>query len=129
MNARILRQALLLAGLALLPALVSGAIQLRQNPQIPLQPGEIRAATARQWGTQVAYVDARPALRYEAGHIAGAARLTDEEWETLVPKFLDLWDPDKTVVVYCDGGSCDASREIADRIRKELQITSVYVLQ
>jgi rhodanese-related sulfurtransferase len=127
--ARLCKQALLLAALAVVPALVSGAIQLRLNPQKPLQAGEIRAATVRQWGPQVLFVDARPAERYEAGHISMAVRLTAAEWDTLVPKFLDAWDPDRVVVVYCEGGTCDTSREIAERIKKELQIQSVYYLQ
>jgi rhodanese-related sulfurtransferase len=127
--ARLCKQALLLAALALLPALVSGAIQLRKNPQKPLEPGEIRADTVRQWGPQVLFVDARPAPRYEAGHIPTALRLTAEEWDALVPKFLDAWEPDKVVVVYCEAGSCDTSREIAERIKRELQIQSVYYLQ
>ncbi len=129
MIARLCKQALLLAALALLPALVSGAIQLRANPQTPLQPGEIRAATVRQWGPQVLFVDARPPERYEAGHIPTAVRLTAAEWDSLVPKFLDAWEPDKAVVVYCEGGTCDTSREIAERIKRDLQIQSVYYLQ
>lgn len=130
MIARLCKQALLLAALALLPAVISGAIQLRvKPPELPLEPGEIRAATVRQWGPQVLFVDARRAARYDAGHIPGAVRLTAEEWDTLVPKFLDAWEPDKAVVVYCEGGSCDISREIAERIKKDLQIQTVYYLQ
>lgn len=129
MIARLCKQALLLAALALLPALVSGAIQLRANPEKPLEPGEIRAATVRQWGPQVLFVDARPAARYEAGHIPGAIRLTAPEWETLVSKFLDAWEPDNAVVVYCEGGTCDTSREIAERIKRDLHIQGVYYLQ
>ncbi|HEV7402950.1 MAG TPA: rhodanese-like domain-containing protein [Chthoniobacteraceae bacterium] len=129
MIARLCKQALLLAALALIPAFVSGAIQLRANPQKPLQPGEIRAATVRQWGPQVLFVDARPIERFEAGHIPTAVRLTAREWDALVPKFLDAWEPDKVVVVYCEGGTCDTSREIAERIKKELQIQTVYYLQ
>jgi rhodanese-related sulfurtransferase len=127
--ARLCRQALLLAALALLPALVSGTIQLQRNPQKPLQPGEIQAAKARELGLQVLFVDARPAERFEAGHIPGAVRLTSQEWDALVPKFIDAWEPDRVVVVYCEGGTCDTSREIAERIKRELQIQSVYYLQ
>lgn len=129
MMKRALRQAVAIALLALLPSLVSGFVQLRTVAEAPLKPHEIRAATARQWGAKVQWVDARPAERFEAGHIQGAFRFTVEEWETLMPKFVDVWDGDKTVVIYCDGGECDASHALANRMRDELQIQGVFVLQ
>jgi len=33
------------------------------------------------------------------------------------------------VVVYCNSQRCDASREVAVRLRHELQIDNVFVLQ
>jgi rhodanese-related sulfurtransferase len=122
-------QALTLAGLALAPALVSGVVQLRHEKVEPLAPGEVRAGTARQWAEGVLYVDARPAARFEAGHIPRAVRLTEEDWETLWPQFLDAWDPEKTVVVYCDGGDCEASHEVAARLRREMQVETVFILK
>jgi rhodanese-related sulfurtransferase len=126
---RVLKQALLLAALALVPALICSKIQLRSTHEEPLAPGEIRAASVRQWGNQVQWVDARSQARYEAGHIPGAVLLNLENWESLIPKFLDAWDLEKTVVVYCDGGSCDASRAVADRLREDYQVKSIYVLK
>lgn len=129
MIARAFRQLLLLAGLALIPALVSGAIQLQWKKNEPLAPGEIRAATARMWGDQVLWVDARPRARYDSGHIEGAVLLNEDEWDTLVPGFLDVWEPEKAVVVYCDGGGCEASHEVASRLRRDFSIETVYVLK
>jgi rhodanese-related sulfurtransferase len=127
--ARALRQALVLLALALLPAIVSGALQLRWNDETPLAPGEVRAATVREWGGKVQWVDARPRDKFEAGHIEGAILLNEEEWSTLVSAFLDAWDPDRPVVVYCDGGSCEASHAVARRLREELQIGDVHILK
>ena len=129
MIARALRQALVLLALALLPALVSGALQLRWNAEAPLEPGEVRAATVREWGDKVQWVDARPRDKYEAGHIEGAILLNEEEWSKLAPAFLDAWDPDQPVVVYCDGGSCEASHAVARRLREDLKIGDVHVLK
>lgn len=125
----LLRQVALLLGLALLPALVSAALQLRWTANDSLDDGEIRAATVRAWGPKVQWVDARPRVRYEAGHIQGAILLNEDEWKSLVPAFLDAWDPDRPVVVYCDGGTCEASRHIAQRLREELNIGDVHVLK
>lgn len=129
MIARLLRQSAWILGLALLPALVSGALQLRWNATEPLAPGEVRVATVREWGVKVQWVDARPRDKYERGHIDGALLLNEDEWTKLVPAFLDAWDPDRPVVVYCEGGSCEASHRIAQRLREELKIGDVHVLK
>lgn len=126
---RALRQALALLALALLPAIVSGALQLRWNHQEALAPGEVRAATVREWGSKVQWVDARPRDKFEAGHIEGAMLLNEDEWNALVAKFLNDWDPDRPVVVYCDGGSCEASHGVARRLRDEYHIGDVHVLK
>ncbi len=149
--ARACRQAALLLFLAALPAVFSGAVQLKWRSGAsaptgdsaapaaghaldwkrdePLGADEVRAATARSWGKNAVFVDARLRDRFEAGHIEGAFLLNHEEWDALVPKFLDAWDPDKKVVVYCDGGGCDAARSIAKRMREKLQIPNIYILK
>ena len=129
MIARALRQAGLLLVLALLPAIVSGALQLRWKDSAPLAPGEVRASTVREWGDKVQWVDARSRDKYEADHIEGAILLNEEEWSKLVPAFLEAWDPDRPVVVYCDGGSCELSQAVARRLREELKIGDVHVLK
>jgi len=126
--ARTLRDALKLAGLALAPALLSALVQLEFKPKETAGPGEVLVATARAWGAQALFVDARH-LGFEEDHIPGAIPLTEEHWPELLPKFLDAWDPDKKVVVYCDGGGCEASKEVADRLRHELDLKEVYVLK
>lgn len=129
MIARTLRQLALVLALALLPALVSGAWQLQWKKEEPLAPGEVRLATAQMWGDAVQWVDARPRAKYERTHIPGALLLNEDEWDKLVGPFLDAWDADKTLVVYCEGGSCEASQAVAERIRKELKIGGVFVLK
>jgi rhodanese-related sulfurtransferase len=123
------RQFLILALLAVVPALVSGAIQLKWQKNEPLAPGEIRAEAVRLWKDQVVWVDARPRARYDTGHIDGAVLLNEDEWDALVPEFLNVWDPEKAVVVYCDGGGCEASHDVANRLRRDFAIETVYVLK
>lgn len=129
MIARAARQLALVLALALAPALVSGAWQLAWRQEEPLAPGEVRLATAREWGERVQWVDARSRAKYERTRIPGALLLNEDEWDKLVGPFLDAWDADKTLVVYCDGGHCEASQRVAERIRHDLQIPGVYVLK
>lgn len=129
MIARALRQLALLLALALPPALISGAIQLTWQKPAVLAENEVTLATAQSWGDKVLWVDARPRAKFEREHIPGAVLLNEDEWVRLVGPFLDEWEPGKSIVVYCDGGSCDASHAVAQRIKEELQVESpIWVL-
>ena len=130
MIARAFRQLAALLALALLPALVSGAIQLKWQKPAPLGDGEVWLETARMWGEKVLWVDARPRAKFDRDHIPGAALLNEDEWVRLVGPFLDVWEPEKTIVVYCDGGSCDASHAVAKRIKEELGVdNTIWILK
>ncbi len=129
MIVQLIRQAAILLGIAALPALVSGAIQLTWRHQEPLAADEVLPKTAESWGDTALFVDARPRARFNEKHIPGALLLNLDEWDGLVGKFLDAWDPDKKIVVYCDGGGCDAARDVASRMGKDLQLKNVYVLK
>ena len=130
MIARAFRQLIVLLALAAAPALVSGVVQLKWQPHPQPAADEISFETARKLGDQVLWVDARPRAKFEREHIPGAVLLNEDDWVRLVGPFLDAWGQEKTIVVYCDGGSCDASRHVARRIKDELQIeNAVWVLQ
>ena len=125
---RVFREVLLLALLALGPALVSGAVQLRWRTAPAPREGEVSVALARQWGAKVLWVDARARAKFERKCIPGAVPLNVEAWEGNVAKFLDEWDPDKAVVVYGDG-SGDNATETAHRLKEELKLDGIWVLQ
>jgi rhodanese-related sulfurtransferase len=74
------------------------------------------------------WVDARSAAAFSSGHIAAAIRLTEPEWESLLPALLDRWTPGGVILVYCDTSSCQTSARIAARLRRELGTDSVYAL-
>jgi rhodanese-related sulfurtransferase len=128
--AQAVRQAVALLLFALLPAAFSGAVQLTWKKPAQLGEGEVELATVRPLGDAVLWVDARPRAKFEREHIPGAVLLNEDEWVRLVGPFLDAWEPEKTIVVYCDGGSCDASRAVARRIKTELGVdNAVWVLK
>lgn len=117
--------------LAALPAAVAAII----HPKRPkwertlLSESEINLKTALDWNEKVLWVDARPREEFESGHIPGALLLNSYEWEQLLDPFLDAWNSNQKVVVYCRGEGCDLSTEVAQRLRKEVQIPNVYVLK
>lgn len=97
------------------------------NPEV-LNEGEVRIATVAEWGN-VLWVDARSQLEYEHGHITGACRLNEDDWDEQLPQLIDRWNPGQKIVVYCAAVSCLASRHVAERLRTEVGLTDVYVLK
>ena len=55
--------------------------------------------------------------------------MNEDRWNELLPQVLAVWSPEKKIVVYCSSLSCNASREVARRLRKEAQLPNVFVLK
>ena len=131
MNILAVREALLLLALACLPAIGQGFyFRDKVSWQSPVPASEmVTVAQARAWGGNAIWVDARPDLEFEWEHVPGAVLLNEDRWNELLPQFLTTWSPEKRVVVYCSSQSCNASREVARRLRDEAQLKNVFVLQ
>ena len=130
MKVSAVRQALLLIALAIVPA-IGEAIYFRNKVswQSPVPASElVTVDQARSWGDNVIWVDARPDNEFEGDHIPGAILLNEDRWTDLLPQLLGQWSPEKKVVVYCSAQSCNASREVAKRLRDEAQLRNVFVL-
>ena len=122
------RQALLLAALALLPAIAQGLYLQDRISWTQRNAGdEVTVAEARHW-SNVMWIDARPADEFAAGHIADAIQLNTDAWDALLPQVLNQWTPNRRLVVYCSKQSCGASREVARRLRDEAGLNNVFVL-
>jgi rhodanese-related sulfurtransferase len=125
------RQAALLLSFALVPALFTAWLHPKRPAWSWTRPAvtELALADAVRLAPPVIWLDARPDEEYGAQHVPGALSLNEEHWEELLPKFMAAWQPGTRVVVYCNSQRCDASREVAARLRHELQIDNVFVLQ
>jgi len=120
-----------LVALAFVPA-IGQAVYFRDKVswQSPVPSSElVTVAQARAWGANAIWVDARPDEEFARDHVPGAVSLNEDRWNELLPQFLANWSPDKKVVVYCSSQSCNASREVAKRLRDEAQLKNVFVLQ
>lgn len=127
----LLRQSVLLLALALLPA-AGQALYLRDKVswQSPVPASEmVTVAEARGWGSNTIWIDARPEEEFAQKHVPGAILLNEDRWNELLPQLLATWSPEKRVVVYCGSDGCGSSREVARRLRKEAQISNVFVLK
>ena len=131
MRSSLVRQVLILAALALAPG-VGGAVYFRHKIswRSAILPSELATVDqARAWGGNVIWVDARPDDQFASDHVPGAISLNEDRWNELLPEFLAAWSPGKKIVVYCSSLSCNASREVARRLRKEAQLPDVFVFE
>jgi len=131
MKSSLVRQALVLAALALVPGLVQAIYSGdKVSWRSPVPASEMVTVTqARAWGENAIWVDARPDNEFARDHVPGALLLNEDRWSELLPQFLAAWSPEKKIVVYCSSQGCNASREVARRLRKEAQLPNVFVLK
>jgi rhodanese-related sulfurtransferase len=125
------RQAAVIAAVALVPA-AGEAVYFRNNISwhSAIAPSEmVTVDQASAWGDTSIWVDARPDDEFARDHVPGALSLNEDRWNDLLPRLLAVWSPGKKIVVYCSSLSCNASREVARRLRKEAQLPKVFVLE
>jgi len=127
------RQALILVALAFLPG-IGQAIYFRDKVswRLPVPASEmVTVVQARAWGENAIWIDARPDEEFARDHVPGALSLNEDRWNELLPQFLAVWSPEKKIVVYCSSQSCNASREVAHRLRNQAQppMQNVFVLE
>ena len=131
MIARVLRQTLLIIALALVPA-IGQAVYFRNRVSWQSSIAEsdmVSVGDAIAWGQNAIWVDARPDDEFEKEHVPGAISLNEDRWNELLPQFLPQWSPEKKVVVYCSSQGCNASRDVARRLRNDAQLQNVFVLK
>ena len=131
MKSSLVGQAVILAALALVPA-AGEAIYFRDKIswRSAIAPSEmVTVEQARALGATAIWVDARPDDEFASDHVPSAISLNEDRWNELLPQFLAVWVPGKKTVVYCSSLSCNSSREVARRLRKEAQLSDVFVLE
>jgi rhodanese-related sulfurtransferase len=121
----LLRQSAVLVALALLPAAVQ-ALYLRDKIPWQSRVAEsdfVEVQTARNWGANVIWVDARPSGEFERDHVPGAVSLNEDRWGEGLSQFLAKdWVPEKKIVVYCSAASCNLAEDVARRLREEAKL-------
>lgn len=127
---------LLLLLLPLVPAVLTGWLHPRRPDWPALRaPAAVPAADqleldrVRRDHPDALWIDARPAEEYAAGHVPGALSLDEQSWEAGFSALADAWDGRRPIIVYCGGESCRASASVAERLRRELGASEVYVLR
>jgi rhodanese-related sulfurtransferase len=95
---------------------IKGSVAEAQGIQI-LTLDEVRFYLEQQKGTVV--VDSRSPEEYSLGHIPGSLNIPMDGFETAYAKSQTSLRKASLVVVYCGGGSCNTSHEVADLLQKK----------
>jgi rhodanese-related sulfurtransferase len=121
----LLRQSVLLFGLAFLPAAVQG-LYFRDRVLWQARVAEsdmVSVELARSWGADAIWIDARPEADFEREHVPDAILLNEDRWNELLAPFLQQrWSPEKKLVVYCSAESCNLAGDVARRLREEAKL-------
>jgi rhodanese-related sulfurtransferase len=81
-------------------------------------------------GSSVVMVDARSPEEYALGHIPGAINIPEGQVELNFRKFEKLLKQASLLIIYCSGGSCGTSEEVAkELIAKGISNSKVAVDQ
>ena len=89
MGRSLVRQILILLGIAFLPA-IGQAVYYRNIASWHAPPADsapVTVAEAKKWGDTVFWIDARAETDFEKAHVPGAIRLNEDDWNTLLPAF------------------------------------------
>jgi rhodanese-related sulfurtransferase len=135
MAAPLSRQSLRDCALLLLTAAAPAMLTFWLHPKRPVwswtKPAveQVNLVEIARWTGPVLWVDAREAGAYAKQHVPGAVLLNETEWNRLLPGLLEVWQPESKIVVYCNTQECDASKDVALRLKRELNLTEIHVLK
>lgn len=103
------------------PAPATGAFV--QTPKDQLPKGQVTIDEAKAAYDQgltdnmTFFIDSRKVEDFTAGHVLNAMRMDTKSFETGDPLELSLIPREAIVIVYCNGGHCDESENVAKRIQ------------
>ena len=127
----IFRSWLLIAGLATALAVADAALNPRARTVVLAggPPDEITLTAARAHHGPLLWIDARTDAEFSRDHIPEALPLNADHWDAQVAQVLRIWQPGTRVIVYCSQSGCGASRNVADRLRRDYRLPDVWVLR
>ena len=122
---------------AALPAVCAAALAGEFRPRVEVVgPGPAAVANSLSVpealgaaGQGALWLDARPADAFARGHAPGALPLTEDHWGDQLGGVLERWEPTTRIIVYCDGGDCRASEQVAARLRDAGIDGPVFILR
>ena len=86
-------------------------------------------ATDETGAAEVHFLDARTPEKFAEGRVAGALNVTPQSFfDGSLPEEIEYWPKDAPIVVYCDGGDCDASHQVQVRLAQAKGFENVFII-
>lgn len=91
----------------------------RSNVEPGLEKGDVSTAAMRLFTERYPanVLDARRKEDYLKGHIKTALSLDVRRFDALFPGIQERLIPELPVILYCNGGNCEDSHDLRDRLR------------
>jgi rhodanese-related sulfurtransferase len=89
--------------------------ELKELPAV-VELADVQAAIA-SGDSLLAVLDARLHADYVAGHLPGALSLPVETLDESYPPLADRLKATNRIIVYCDGGDCELSHDLAEALK------------
>lgn len=113
--------ALQIAVMGVFAAILAGASGVwKRDFPIWLDARAITYDQAVALGQRAIWIDARSVEHYRKGHAPGAINLTERAWDAGIERFLSAWQPEQTIVIYCDSGGCRTGHHVATHLERDL---------
>ncbi len=95
------------------------------------KPGIVVIDTVLQYlaSGEAFFIDAREEHDYKEGHLRGAVNLPSSAIFQNSDAVMSVVPSTAKVVVYCGGGTCEASHNVSDSLRREFGFTDVSVYE
>ena len=95
---------------------IQGVITAKEKNDIvitDLEIGDVTLARKLYDSGKFVFVDARSRDDYVEGHIKGAVSLLVGEFDEKIDVFLEEYSPEKAIITYCSGRTCEDSHRLA----------------
>ena len=95
---------------------IQGVITAKEKNDIvitDLEIGDVTLARKLYNSGKFVFVDARSRDDYVEGHIKGAVSLPVGEFDEKIDVFLEEYSPEKAIITYCSGRTCEDSHRLA----------------
>jgi len=89
--------------------------ELKELPPV-IELADVKTAIAAN-DSLLAVLDARAPDAYAEGHLPGALNLSVENIDEFYPPLKDTLAKKNRIIVYCDGGDCELSHDLAEALK------------
>ena len=106
------------------------SIDVYDMPDLLTEPKQIntKAAYYLFQNKKTIFIDAREENEYQAGHILGAINIPYDYYDDF-QVVIDELDPTSVYTIYCSGGECSLSIDLADYLFYELAFENILIYE